>query len=140
MKACEGPMNSKVVMTGATIVLSLAGLACLFFPKEIFKLYDPSTENAQGLLVQLLGAGFLGFAALDWISRRSLLGGIYGRPVVVANHTHFVLGSLLMIRRAISQPNNVVIWCTLAAYALIAVAFASILFGPPPRKDTVPSI
>ncbi len=107
-------MNSKLVMTGAVIVLGLAGIACLLIPKEIFKLYNPATEDIQGLLVQLLGAGFLGFGALDWVSRKSLLGGIYGRPVVGTNYTHFLIGSLLMVRAAISQPNNVVVWFTLA--------------------------
>ena len=131
-------MNSKFVMTGAAIVLGLAGIACLFIPEEIFKLYNPATRDIQGLLVQLLGASFLGFAALDWISRQSLLGGIYGRPVVSANQTHFVIGSFLIVRAAISQPNNVVLWFTLAAYALFAIAFSVILYGPPPTKDTVP--
>ena len=130
-------MNSKLVMTGATIVLSLCGIACLLIPKEIFKLYNPATEDVHGLLVQLLGAGFFGFATLDWISRLSLLGGIYGRPVVSANHTHFVIGSLLIVKATISQPNNVVLWFTLAAYVLFAIAFSIILFGPPPKKDTV---
>lgn len=132
-------MNSKLVMTGTAIVLGLGGIACLFIPTEIFKLYNPATEDTQGLLVQLLGASFLGFAALDWVSRKSLLGGIYGRPVVGTNYTHFLIGSLLMLRAAISQPGNVVLWFSLAAYALFAIAFAVIFFGPPPRKDTAPS-
>src|SRR5947207_3387442 len=129
----------RFVMTGAAIVLGLAGVTCLLIPEEIFKLYNPANENVQGLLVQLLGASFLGLAALDWISRRSLLGGIYGRPVVVTNHTHFGIGSLLMVRAAINQPDNIVLWFTLTAYALFAIVFTVILFGPPPRKDTAPS-
>ena len=64
-------------MTGASIVLGLAGIGCLFLPAEIIRLYDPAAEDVQGLIVQLLGAGFLGFAALDWVSRQALLGGIY---------------------------------------------------------------
>jgi len=132
-------MKSKLVMTGASVVLGLGGMACLFVPKEIFRLYDPAAEDMQGLLVQLLGAGFLGFAALDWVSRHSPLGGIYGRPVVGANYAHFLIGSLLTVRAAIGQPHNVLLWSTLAAYALFAIAFAAILFGPPPRKYTKPS-
>jgi hypothetical protein len=127
-------MNSKLLITSAAITLGLAGIACLLLPKEILNLYNPATEDTQGLLVQLLGASLLALAALDWVSRNSLLGGIYGRPVVVTNHSHFVIGSLLMLRAVISQPNNLAIWLTLAAYVLFAIGFAIILFGPPPSK------
>ena len=130
-------MNPKLVMRGAAIVLGLAGISCLFMPQEIFKLYHPTSED--GLLIQLLGASFLGFASLNWISRNALLGGIYGRPVVGANHMHFIIGSLLLVRTAISQPTNLVVWCTLVVYALFAIAFATILYGPPPKKDSVPA-
>ena len=129
-------MNTKLIMSSAAIVLGLTGMACLFFPEEIFKLYNPAAGEVQGLLVQLLGAGFFGFAALDWVSREAPLGGIYGRPVVSANQTHFVVGSFLVIRAAISQPDNVVLWCTLVAYALFAISFSAILYGPPPTKNT----
>jgi hypothetical protein len=124
-------------MTCAAIVSGLAGMACLFLPTEIVHLYDPAAGEAGGLVVQLLGAGFMGFAVLDWVSRQAPLGGIYGRPVVITNHTHFGIGSLLLVRAAIGQPENVVIWVTLAAYALFAIAFSIILFGPPPGKDSV---
>ena len=132
-------MNSKLVMTSAAIVLGLGGMACLFLPQEILKMYYQAAENMQGLPIQLLGACFLGFAALDWVSRKALLGGIYGRPVVGPNYTHFLIGSLLLVRAAMSQPGNVALWCTLAAYALFAIAFGFIFFGPPPGKDTAPS-
>jgi len=127
------------MMTGAAIVLGFGGIACLFIPEEILKLYDPATEHIHGLLVQLLGASFLGFATLDWVCRKSILGGIYGRPVVGSNLTHFLIGGLLMVRATFSQPDNVVLWVTLAAYAQFAIVYAVILFGPPPRKDTEPS-
>ena len=130
-------MNSKLVMSGAAIALSIAGIACLFLHQEIFMLYNPATQDVQGLLVQLLGAGFFGFAALDWASRQAPLGGIYGRPVVSANHTHFVIGSLLIVKAVIGQANNPVLWFTLAVYVPFAIAFSIILFGPPPKKDTV---
>jgi hypothetical protein len=129
-------MNSKVVMTSAAIVLGLGGITCLFLPQEILKMYYRADENMQVLPIQLLGASFLGFAALDWVSRKALLGGIYGRPVVGTNYTHFLIGSLLLVRAAMSQPGNVVLWCTVAAYALFAIAFGVIFFGPPPGKDT----
>ena len=128
-------MNTKYVMSGAAIVLGLAGIVCLFLPEEIFKLYNSSAENVQLLLVQLLGAAYLGFASLNWISRNALMGGIYGRPVVGANYTHFIIGSLLVVKAVVSKPDNIMLWCAMAVYALFAIGFAAILHGPPPEKN-----
>ena len=132
-------MNSNLVMKYAAIILCLVGITCLFIPKEILTIFNATSDDVQGLIVQLLGAAFLGFAALDWASRQSLLGGIYGRPVVSANQVHFVIGSLLTAKAAMSQPNYIVLWLTLSVYALFAIAFSVILYGPPPKKETIPT-
>lgn len=132
-------MNSRMVMIGAAIVLGVGGMACLFMPQEIIGLYYPASEGMGALAVQLLGAAYLSFAALDWVSRRSLLGGIYGRPVVGTNYTHFVIGSLLLLRAAIGQPHSLALWLTFAGYAALAVAFAAIFYGAPPKKDAATS-
>ena len=129
-------MNSKYLMSAAAIVLGLGGISCIFLPNEICRLLIQGGGDREGLIVQLVGAGFLGFAALDWVSRGALLGGIYGRPVVGANYTHFFIGTLLLLREAVRQPGSLVSWCTLAVYTLFAAGFAMLFFGPPPRKDS----
>lgn len=118
-------------MTAAAIFLGLAGAACLFLPDEVLKLYNPSTVNTQGFLIQILGGCFLSLALLDWISKHAMLGGIYGRPVVGTNYVQFVIGSLIMAKAAISQSSSVFIWLTLAVYVLFAIAFSLIMFGKP---------
>ena len=72
-------------------------------------------------LGQLLGSAWLGVAALNWASRATILGGIYGRPIVLANLAIYFTGVLVMLgvaRRA-----------TLPGAVWSAVALAAV---PPP--------
>lgn len=60
-----------------------------------------------------------------------LLGGIYGRPIVVANLTHFVIGAigLLEVRE---QAGALLVATT--TYSAFAVWFGYVLFGPGPAS------
>ena len=52
------------------------------------------------VFVQTVGAAYLAFAMLNWMSRGSTIGGIYGRPLVVANVVHFTMVAILLIKWA----------------------------------------
>jgi len=78
------------------IVQAILGFALLFTGAEV-------TTAVFGVAVpepfpSLLAAAFLGFAAMNWIARHNILGGIYGRAVVAANQTHFVIGALVLVK------------------------------------------
>ena len=49
-------------------------------------------------LGQLLAAAWLGIAALNWLQRSALLGGIYGRATVSANVVVYVVSALSLLR------------------------------------------
>jgi hypothetical protein len=135
LKPLRTYMNTKLVMLGATIVLGVAGLTGLFLPQVIFNLYDPTATGLPEIVAQLLGSAFLGFAALNWVARYSMLGGIYGRAIVVGNFMHFEIGTLLSVRTVLNQPNNLVSWLMLLVYGLFGVAFGVILFVPHHKHD-----
>jgi hypothetical protein len=67
-----------------------------------------------------------------------VLGGIYGRPVVVANMTATGIGALVLLRAALNQPASVALWITFGVAGAAASAFARLLYrgGPPPPPDT----
>ncbi len=74
-------MTSTLISVASATILLLAGLPLLFAPDAVL----PRFPVAGIWLGQLLGAAWLGVAALNWLSRSAVLGGIYGRPVVLAN-------------------------------------------------------
>src|SRR4051794_36493541 len=121
-------MPSKLLMTGAATALFLSGLSCLFAPAEILAGLGDASPGAAGVLVQLLGAAFLGLGSLDWWSRVARVGGIYSRPIVAGNFAQFGCGSLVLVRAVIAAADAKTS-AALAIYLLFAVAFGFKLFG-----------
>ena len=70
-------------MTMSAVVLAVLGVLTLFFPEELVTALQLGA--AVQLPVQLLAGGFFGIAVLDWTGRGAIYGGIYGRPIVLAN-------------------------------------------------------
>lgn len=116
-------MTPRALMTATAVVLGAAGLALLFL-----------AEAPGG---QLWGAALLGLAALDWVGRGLVLGGIYGRPLVFANLFHFAIGALVCLDAAIDDPGAVSSWAAAAGYGVLALAFIRLLRRDPTRA--VPS-
>ncbi len=108
-------------MTTAAIALGASGLSLIFLPQEIAATHSWSDDSA--VLLQLIGATYFGFAMLNWMARGTLVGGIYGRPIVIGNLTHFLIGASIMVRQAIATPSILVV-----VAAVIYIAFA-IIFG-----------
>jgi len=86
-------------------------------------------------LGQLLGAAWLGVAALNWLNRSTLLGGIYGRPVVAANMALYLVSALVLFRAAGQAGFSSALWPLGAAAAVLAIAYAVLLFRGPLRRD-----
>ena len=87
-------MNTKSLMTLSAIILALIGISLIFLPKEILDYLELSVSETLQLLMQIIGSFYFAFAMLNWMSKGSLIGGIYGRPIAMANLTHFVISGL----------------------------------------------
>lgn len=125
-------MNTKLVMTLSAAVLGLAGITLTFLPVEILTGLAISPSKPQEYLLQIIGALYFGFAMLNWMTKSSLIGGIYNRPVAVANFTHFVIVALALVKGVLSNPNLPVSILTAAIiYSIFAVLFGIILFRHP---------
>ena len=77
------------------------------------------------LALQLLGAFYFAFAMLNWMAKGSFIGGIYNRPVSIANLAHFLIGGLAMVKALINHP--ALPWA-IAIIAILYLVFAAI-FG-----------
>src|SRR5690606_16600501 len=118
---------ARIAATGSSLFFAGLGLALLFAPEEAGGALG---LGAGGPIVpQLLASALLGFAAANWTARGSALGGIYGRAVVVANHVHFTVGAILLVKHglesAVSHPGY---WTVAGLYVLGAAAFVYLAF------------
>lgn len=115
-------------MTAASTVLGISGIALLFAPEETsaFVTGDAATEAAG----QLISAGFLALAVVNWTGRGAVYGGIYGRPIVLGNFLFgFILGTTTL-RTAIESGGPVHVF---AVYGILhTAAFAWLLLRKSP--------
>ncbi len=91
-------INRKLLMTSSALFFGLAGLLFLFLPEEISYYLKTSGSQTETAFFQLLSALYLGFGVLNWMSRSVLVGGIYKRPVVLANLINFWIGAITLIK------------------------------------------
>lgn len=119
--------ESNLLMVVASVILGVAGIVCLFLPAELLVFMGMAPAPAAEGFVQITGALYIGFAAMDWAARAVLIGGIYSRPLALGNFFHFATGTIVLIELAI--PMTSLIWLAVAAiYALLAIWFGRIIF------------
>ena len=121
-------MNTKLIMTVSAVFLALAGISLTFFPIEIASDIGLGSAKPSHLVVQILGALYFGFAMLNWMAKGSIVGGIYNKPLVIANLSHFLIGSLALIKGLTHSSSQSYVFIILAGiYSIFAVLFG-ILF------------
>jgi len=117
-------------------VYFLAGVAALFAPQELLSFGGAVPGDLNVLLLQAVGAAFLGFGMLNWLSRYSLAGGIYGKPIVAANFAHTFAAAALLVKAVPRGNGSPLAWAALGIYGVLAVLFGIKFFGgnlkPPP--------
>lgn len=124
-------MKTRLVMTASSLFMAIAGIAATFLPQEIAARLGQAGTPALTLGIQVLGALYLGFAGLNWTAKDSLIGGIYNRPVAMANLLHFIVAALALVKALFAGPPAAALVSIAAVYAVFAVAFAMIFFTSP---------
>ncbi len=112
------------------LVLLIAGVAMLFAPDVVLMSLVDNFPPSAFWLGQLLGAAWLGMAALSWLSRNAVLGGIYGRPVVMANFALHFISAMTLVRTGVML---------LAIPALILAAVYGVLLFRGPLPGDMPA-
>lgn len=121
-------MNTKLIMSVSAVFLALAGIGMTFFPNEIANYIGLGPAKPSQLVMQILGALYFGFGMLNWMAKGSIIGGIYNKPLVIANLSHFAIGCLALIKGLTSSGNQFHAVLILAGvYTIFAVLFG-ILF------------
>ena len=125
-------MNTKILMTSSALILGLAGVFALFVPEVLL----PAAAGTTSVLVQLMGALYFSFALMNWTAKDSAIGGIYARPVSLANFSHFFSGMLLLLKYQLSNEINLFVVAALVVYAVYAVCFYWLVFRATGLKST----
>jgi hypothetical protein len=124
-------MNTKLLMTSSAVSLAMIGLACSFIPHEILAYFGVVDLAIFPLILQILGALYLGFALLNWTAKANLIGGIYSKPVAIGNFMHYMVGSLALFKFFIAHTDLNLILIPTVIYTIFALLFGKVTFGNP---------
>ncbi|SFS69720.1 hypothetical protein [Lutibacter maritimus] len=125
-------MNTKMTMTFSALIMGAIGIALSFSSDSILMYLGIEENRIAVFLMQILGSLYFGFAMLNWMSKSSIIGGIYNRPTTVANFAHFLIAALALLKGIISNPElPFVIWGLAIVYVIFGCLFGIILFVHP---------
>lgn len=124
------------LIAGYAVLLALCGAAFLFAPGEVGALVGDGDVTVPQL-AQLFGAALLGFGAANWIARRSMLGGIYGRSVVAGNLAFAFVGALSLLGNFPDAPGPT-LWVLLVILGIGSVLFGWLMFRGPRSDSSAP--
>ena len=126
-------MNTKILMVTSAVFMMISGLGLTFIPQEIFEFLNAGLDPSSVLFAQLLGSLYLGFGMLNWMSKNSVIGGIYNKPLVVGNLAHFLISFFTLIR-IVGKPSGnefpfILILTTI--YTVFTLCFGFVFFKHP---------
>lgn len=91
-------MNTKYLMTTSALFLGIFGILLSFFPQEITVYLKSDSNSLSIVLLQIFGSFYLGFGILNWMTKNTLIGGIYNKPLVVGNLMHFGVSTIVLLK------------------------------------------
>ncbi len=129
-------MNTKTLMIISAVFLAVNGFLFTFFPNEIaVLLLGINSDNYIFILIlQILGALYLGFSILNWVSKTSLIGGIYNKPLLIGNLLHFFTASMALIKLTPAFYDHQLIFSYTIIYSLFTLSFGYVFFTNPALK------
>ena len=128
-------MKTKALMSLSAILMAALGLAASFLPQEILSYFGAEPRSLGVLLIQIVGALYLGFAMLNWMARSNLIGGVYSRPVAMGNFLHFAVVAVTLLKALLSGTRAEILLVGAVVYSVFAVWFGLVVFTHPTKPD-----
>ncbi|WP_304516702.1 hypothetical protein [Cecembia rubra] len=121
---------SYITMAFSAAILVILGMVYSFFPQEILSELVQEPTPILVLVLQLLGAVYIGFGVMNWMLKNIKIGGIYARPLTLGNFAHFFIGGLSIVRLVIEEEaSSFYVFIFLVIYVVFAGMFARLIFS-----------
>lgn len=128
--------TSSFITTASALVLATGGVALLFGSDELLPRLVPGTPAGGTVLGQMISAGWLALAWLNWNQRRIIVGGIYGRPTVLANLMLYLVSAFSLARPATAGGASPTLLFLTVLFALLAIIYGALFMRGPFGADT----
>lgn len=124
-------MISTTLSRVSAIALLVGGLGLLFASDVLLPALVPGFPSQAFWMGQLLAAAWLGVAAMNWLQQNAVLGGIYGRPVVLANIALYFISALSLLRPLLNGTAPTGLWLVLIPAAALATVYSALFLRGP---------
>jgi hypothetical protein len=121
---------TRILMILSAVFMAVLGLITSYFPDRVLETHGTVPDGPTMLLIQMMGALYLGFAILNWTARGVIMGGIYARPLALGNFLHFAMVAVMLTREAI-QHGVIQLATSAVVFSAFAIGFGIVLFRPP---------
>jgi len=119
----------------SAVFLAVCGVVLLFASDEILPRLIPAFPASGAWVGQTVAAGWIGVAALNWLSQSALLGGIYGRPLVATNATLYFITATVLLKVVARGDAHVAVWLLFVPVVILASIYVWLLFRGPIERD-----
>lgn len=120
---------SKTVMISSAVLNGLPGLLLTFLPTETGHFLGSASQAGPDVLAfQLLEAAMIGFAMLNYMGGNAILGGIYGKPILLGNMIFHFIAGLELARYAFDSGEWMTYSILSVFYILLAIGFTKLNF------------
>lgn len=123
-------MKIRTLMVVNAIVAGLFGIGFVLVPGQVLSQYGITTDAAFGLVGQLLGAAFIGFAVLTWAARNST-DSEARRAIMLALFVGDAIGFIVALIAQLGGVVNALGWSTVTIYLLLAIGWGYFRFTKP---------
>jgi hypothetical protein len=119
----------------SAIVLGAPALLLLFGADDLLPALISGFAGRDAWIGQLAASGWFAVAMLNWLSRNTVIGGIYGRPLVLTNLTVYVVIATTLWDAAPSSTVPAAMFAASAAAAVMAAAYGWLMMRGPLPAD-----
>ncbi len=120
---------SRTILLASAAVAGAAGLTLLFLPDDALRVLGaPGAAAPASAVAQLYGAALFGVAMQNWAARGTKVGGIYGRPLALANLVQWGAGAAIWAHLWRAAQHAPIVEAGMAAWLACATAFAYLMF------------
>lgn len=116
-------------MITSGILNGILGIVLTFLPQEIGGWLGITSQAGAGVLaIQLLGGALFGFGLLNFMGRNAILGGIYGKPIMLGNLIFHFIAALELIKYMFEFDQFGFLLLISMLYAFLTAAFIRMNF------------
>lgn len=116
-------------MVTSGILNGILGILLTFLPQEIGRwLGTTSQTGAEVLILQLLGGALFGIGLMNYMGRNAVLGGIYGKPIILGNMVFHFIAAIELIKYLFDTEQWVVLFIPAILYSLLTAGLIRLNF------------